>query len=159
MLDAVRRIDVIGLDPCADVDRPHGKLNYYGPPLALDGLSESWAGKGLVFCNPPFSRKGKWARKASLEASLLGSNTEIVMLVPNGICAAWFDPLLDGDALCFWKGRMKFVERTEEFVYAERAGAMFDVALAYFGPRRWEFMAAFDKLGYCIPLDGRRRAA
>lgn len=54
VLERVRRIAPIGLDPCTTVDNPVGAWRYYTP--FEDGLASPWDGFGLVFVNPPYSQ-------------------------------------------------------------------------------------------------------
>jgi site-specific DNA-methyltransferase (adenine-specific) len=49
----------------------------------IDGLKESWCGE-RVFCNPPFSEKDKWIRKACKEITQ-GDCPLVVMILPNCI--------------------------------------------------------------------------
>lgn len=159
VIELVKRVDRIGCDPCSDGIRLLGDVNFTGKET--DGLHSCWdAVDGLTFVNPPFSNKRKWAEKAVTEA---GKGVEIIMLVPAGPSAAWFQPLLTAQAMCFWKGRMRFVERSYyqirgEFFYKARAGAMFDVCLVYFGTRPGSFVAAFEGAGLCVQLNARRAA-
>jgi site-specific DNA-methyltransferase (adenine-specific) len=46
----------------------------------INGLEESWAGQ-RVFCNPPFSEKGKWMEKAHKEVS--DQCPVVVMILPT----------------------------------------------------------------------------
>ena len=49
--------------------------------LGVNGLKESWGGYS-VFCNPPFSQKADWIKKAHDEV-LAGSCKTCVMILPS----------------------------------------------------------------------------
>jgi phage N-6-adenine-methyltransferase len=154
VLEAVRRVGPICLDPSAG---PHGvgAVNLTGGGAWIDdGLKQSWAGAGLVFCNPPYSANRAWCAKAAAEAS---RGAEIVLLVPASLGARWFqDQLLGAQALCVWKGRLRFIDPDTG---QATASAMFDSALVYFGHRPGAFQAAFEPHGMVVKLNEARRAA
>ena len=78
------------LDPCADPDTAKAPKFY---TAEQDGLRQKWEGR--VFCNPPYSDKPAWIRKAraSAEAGAL-----VVMLLPARTDSAWFHDLVLGHA-------------------------------------------------------------
>jgi len=78
------------LDPCATPETAKAS-KFYTPDQ--DGLSQRWEGR--VFCNPPYSQKPAWIRKAraSAEAGAL-----VVMLLPARTDSAWYQDLVLGHA-------------------------------------------------------------
>ena len=72
-----------------------------------DGLNQSWAVGGAVFCNPPYDKTmGKWVAKAAEEA---GKGTTVVMLLPAKTDTNWFhDFVWQKSEIRFLKGRIKF---------------------------------------------------
>src|SRR5262249_10953978 len=133
IISMVEQVGTIGLDPATDASNPVGARAFYHP--ADDGLERIWAGFGLVYCNPPYGREiGDWMRKARREA-LAGA--EIIMLVPARPDTAWWqDNIRSAAAVCFWRGRVKFV--------GAESGAPFPSALIYWGDRVDRFRAVFD---------------
>jgi hypothetical protein len=61
-----------GLDPCAPTSGYYAVRARKVFTIADDGLSQSWRGHGLVFCNPPWSEERRavvpWLRKFFAEA-------------------------------------------------------------------------------------------
>lgn len=78
------------LDPCCTESTAKAPKFY---TKAQDGLGLPWTGR--VFCNPPYSEKGLWLRKA-YESSLAGAF--VVCLVPARTDAAWFHDWILGKA-------------------------------------------------------------
>lgn len=106
VLDLVRSVEPIGLDPCTSPDNPVGADKFYTE--SEDGLSQSspwWTGRGLIFVNPPYSNVGRWMEKASS-----GWLSTVICLVPARTDTKWFHEFVWAQTalVCFWKGRLKF---------------------------------------------------
>jgi len=91
----------------AATDKTAKCAEYFTPET--DGLSQSWARGGAVFCNPPYGREiGKWVRKAYEEAA--GGGT-IVLLIPSRTDTSYFHEFIYGKAeIRFVRGRLKFTD-------------------------------------------------
>jgi hypothetical protein len=76
-------LGIIDLDPCAWVSGRIATVNY-AIERGENGLELPW--NGFVFCNPPFSQKGKWIEK------MIGHGNGILILPERG-SAPWFGPL------------------------------------------------------------------
>lgn len=147
VLDRVRRLGPIGLDPCTAPDNPVGAPVFFTE--LDDGLARSWAGFGLVFCNPPYSQlRAAWGLKIARE----GLRAEIVSLVPARTETEWFREACwsSASAVCFWYGRLTFV--------GGEASAPFPSALPYHGPRPEAFARAFEDDGRVVMLQPARPA-
>lgn len=105
VLERVRRVAPIGLDPCTAIGNPTGASIFAvapgawpaGEPLPwsarIDGLSFPWAmhcpeGE-LVFVNPPYSRGnlGVWTKRCAFEACF---ERDIIALVPADTSTDWW---------------------------------------------------------------------
>jgi len=88
VLQRVRHVaDPIGLDPCWNPDAITAPVEAY--TVADDGLALPWQGNGLVFVNPPYSRKHKidaWIAKAP-------TADQAIMLLPARTSERWFKPV------------------------------------------------------------------
>lgn len=146
VLDPVRaffsgRID---LDPCGNKDSlVDARSSCWGPgDLGGDGLERNW--EGSVYCNPPFGAGlDRWIHKAAYDATNL-CRCEVVMLIPASVdTRAWQEVILPtAAAVCFWRGRIRFV--------GAKAAAPMACALVYWGPRAQRFEATFEKHGRVI---------
>jgi site-specific DNA-methyltransferase (adenine-specific) len=135
VLERVRKLGPIALDPCTNADNPVGAERFYTPRDF--GLSKPWAedaAGGLVYVNSPYGRElPEWVVKCVAEAAL---GAEMVALVPSRTDTRWFNAALDScQALAFWRGRVKF--------RGAKDCAPFPSALFYWGARQWEFAVAF----------------
>lgn len=139
VLDRVRKLDRIGLDPASSKGNPTRARVHLTPER--DGLTRSWTHSGLVFVNPPYGRAHNrpWARKIRHEAE---QGAEIVALVAARTGSQWFTHMWTAQAICFVAGRLQFVG-------AENS-APFDSALCYWGERADAFVAAMKDLGTII---------
>lgn len=145
VLELVRRVAPIGIDPCGAPGNPvRAKVCYWGGPDDIDGLGLDWgrlAREGLVYVNPPFSQAKKWAEKAIAEGVIGG--TEIILLLPARTDTKVFEALRkSADAVCFWHGRMKFK--------GAPTSAPFPSALFYFGERAKVFERVFSPRGWVV---------
>ena len=149
VLRVIRRFDAIGLDPCSN-DRSivHAATEWR---LERDGdsLTRDWRGHGLTFVNPPYSR---WLKRWMAKCSMSGA--EIISLTPARTdTKAWHSFASTAEAVCFWKGRMWFLDAT--------APAPFPSALCYWppadGPSRVErFEEIFSTVGLVFRTPHRR---
>lgn len=137
-LEIVRKMEPIGLDPCTDESNPVRASTAMTPEI--DGLSREWTGYGLVFCNPPYGRALKdWSAKMRDEGK---RGAEIIGLVPARTDTRWWQAIATADAICFWRGRIKFV--------GAPASAPFPSAVPYWGSRAQEFRRVFEPHGWVI---------
>lgn len=146
VLDCVREVNFIAIDPCSNDASLVDAMFSYGPGCEatyiqnIDGLKEEWdPGSGLVYVNPPYSQMSKWADKIVSE-----SHHEIVALVPLRTPRWWWKMWHRAEAVALWVGRLTFV--------GAESGAPFDSALFYYGPRPRRFEAAFKGRAEVIRL-------
>jgi phage N-6-adenine-methyltransferase len=152
VLELVRRVNLITLDPCSN------QWSQVGAEVAItqeqgSGLDCDWwqsAGKGLVYVNPPYSDPGVWVAKMAGEAQ---RGTEILALVPAAVGTVWWhDHALQADAIVFPKGRLHFWREG-----TRGGGARFDAAYLYWGPNVPRFCEAFQGEGWLV-FPARRAA-
>lgn len=135
----------IGLDPCSN----HTSIVNAEHILTKEdnSLNHSWADKGLVYINPPYSRKLfiSFAKKIIDEAQ---NGVEIIALVPtNCETAAWQEYLWKANAICFLNRRVRFLKNGME--KGSPAGGS---ALVYFGVNTKNFELCFKPLGKVVIL-------
>jgi phage N-6-adenine-methyltransferase len=130
----------VDLDPCAGPDTFIGKTdNFRG--LFQDGLALPWG--GTCFVNPPYGRGvGKWVAKCETEYRL--RYCEVIALLPARTDTGWWQECWKADAICFIRGRIKFV--------GAESSAPFPSALVYWGDRVGRFSRAFGGMGKVIRL-------
>ena len=140
VLERVRRVGVIVLDPCTMPDNPCDALQW----CDSDGLDVEW-GDGLTYVNPPYGRElPRWLAKCRVEA---GAGAEIIALVPSRTDTAWWHASAeDCDAIAFWRGRLTFE--------GAPAPAPFPSCLFYWGHRTGVFKRAFRDVARVIPGGG-----
>lgn len=107
VLDRVRLVDEIGLDPCSNSGSIVGARVSYDLERGEDGLVLPWRGFGLVFKNPPYGDQIVPFIQRAMEYGTRG--VEIVGLVPGRIDTAWFRMLRTCTVLLAWNGRLQFL--------------------------------------------------
>lgn len=158
VLEAVRRMGPIGLDPATNGSNPTGARAFYNPP-SYNGLELPWyCGEGeVVYFNPPYGRQiGQWTQKAYQSANLRRHfGLEILGLVPARTDTRWFQSS-GADAWCAWRGRLHFIDpetnepvkcwskKHEKWVDAK---APFPSAVLYYGRDVEKFVAYFHDKG------------
>lgn len=144
VLDVIRILGPIAYDPCTPRHNPAGALRFTCPPE--NGLTTNWvelARRGLVFCNPPYSRGQilQWVRKAVRERRRFSEN---LLLLPQDLGTVWGQLLIRScQGICFWKGRITFIRPDGSY----DAGAKQPSLFGYMGPRAWAFHDAFAPHG------------
>jgi phage N-6-adenine-methyltransferase len=136
----------ITLDPCAD-DGKHVESCYHFT-VADDGLSQQWFGR--VFMNPPYSCPGVWIAKLQEEFNC-GRVEEAIALVPVATDTKWFHPLIASNLICFWKGRIKFLDVN----YQPKMAARQSHCLIYWGKNQSRFRQVFSSFGSFNLLEER----
>ncbi len=149
VLAHIRRFDAIGLDPCSNERSIVAAATEWRLERDGDSLVRDWRGHGLTFVNPPYSR---WLKKWMAKCSMAGA--EIISLTPARTdTKAWHSFASTAEAVCFWKGRMKFLGAVHL--------APFPSALCYWpgdGPSRVErFAEIFSSVGI-VMLRGRQKS-
>lgn len=164
LVDAVREAlgGTIDLDPCSNDDSVVGARYEFRLPL-VDGLAMPWDvlpnGSRIqtIYCNPPYGRDkergtdiGDWIHKAKeLDRAHDGDQDyrdQILVIPASTELVAWHEDIWDDcDAICFLKGRVKFLLEG-----VEKAGSTKGTAVIYYGKNERRFERAFDRLGRVI---------
>jgi hypothetical protein len=157
VLDRVRVVSAIALDPCSnDASQVVAHRRCTGAKDEGDGLVADWGElsfDGLVFVNPPYGRQdlARWVDKMVAEAA---AGCEIVALLPSSTGTKWFAKIAaSAQAVCFWgPGRLSFGNPP-----AGKANdnPSIDNLVAYWGPHAFRFLAAFADVGHGFPLPRR----
>ena len=132
----------ITLDPCADEGKHIPAAMHY--TAMDDGLTQEWNGR--VFMNPPYSAPSVWIKKLQAEFES-GRVTEAIALVPAATDTRWLSPLLKSQPVCFWTGRIKFLDMS----YKPRLSARQSHCLVYWGGNWERFKEVFDPYGVVYP--------
>jgi ParB family chromosome partitioning protein len=111
-----------------------------------DGLARKWRGK--VFMNPPYSQPliGAFA-EAVCDKLKSGEIERAIVLVNNATETVWFQRMLSvADAVCFVKGRVKFLDAAGGAVGAPLQGQ----AILCLGGDKNGFLARFSEFGQVL---------
>ncbi len=109
-----------------------------------DGLKHNWAGN--VWLNPPYAQPliSYFSEKLINE---IPNIKQAVVLVNNATETNWLQPLLETcGAVCFLKGRVKFIDKNGDPSGAPLQGQ----AIIYFGSRPQSFINEFIQYGVCF---------
>jgi hypothetical protein len=111
VLDLVRQVAPIELDPCSNEGSIVGATVEYRHDCGQDGLALGWGVRGLAFVNPGYGRGiGAWVEKCAAVALQHCDTTEIIALLPARPDTAWWqEHVVTADAVCFWRGRLTFL--------------------------------------------------
>ncbi|QFS50629.1 C-5 cytosine-specific DNA methylase [Nostoc sphaeroides CCNUC1] len=92
--------------------------------------------------NPPYSCPGLWIAKLQEEFNC-GRVEEAIALVPAATDTKWFHPLIASNLICFWKGRIKFLDTN----YQPKMAARQSHCLIYWGKNKSRFRQIFSPYG------------
>jgi len=146
VLDVVRSVGPIVLDPCTTVDNRTGAQHFF--TFEDDGFTKDWwevSQGGLIFVNPPFSKLRNWTRKCSEEGK---KGCNIVTLLPGDTSTVWFQDIVGPTAsgVCFWRGRIEFIRTSKAF----NASAMQPTLFAFWGNLTENFQSAYADHGLVL---------
>lgn len=131
----------VQLDPCSNEWSVVDAVDNVRLDQGRDGLSFSWARRGLVFLNPPYGDEISPFMEKLPEAD------EAVALVPSRTDTVWWQGAADScSALVLWSGRLRFTGRRE----GPGQSAPFPSTVFYFGERTTPFLDAFIDDGIAI---------
>ena len=121
MLDLVRQVGPIVLDPCSASDNPTKAMMWYTEKE--DGLAQPWSKNGVNYVNPPYKYADTWVKKCVAEWT---RGCEVVALIPARTDTKYYHEWIfqTANAICFLKGRIKFLEPTAEGPKAKDAAPM-----------------------------------
>lgn len=115
VLDVVRQVGPIALDPCTVASNPTGAEIKLGPDVYgwEDGLEVLWGeyvescDAEIAYVNPPYGQEvARWADKAIEEGE---AGCPLILLVAARPGSRWCQRVMaSADVLCFWRGRIKF---------------------------------------------------
>lgn len=142
LLNTVKKIGRIALDPCAD-DDPVNHFACANLTRQDDGLTSDWSKargrfRGLVYVNSEYgSALGDWVEKCGQE---MMCGNEIVQLCPNRPGVRWYRSAQTyAHAMCGLNGRLTFEGAPN--------CAPFPSVLFYYGPSPYLFCHVFAELG------------
>lgn len=145
IIEAAREVmGVIDLDPasCQTAQANVKAKRFY--TADDDGLSKKWTGN--VWLNPPYSKDliGAFAAKVVAEA---GRVRQAIVLVNNATDTAWFHDLASvASAVCFLRGRVKFLDKTGKPANTPVQGQ----AIVYVGTNVEQFRQSFSAFGIVV---------
>jgi hypothetical protein len=134
--------DGVSLDPCSNsTSIVVASLRWDGSE-GQNGLTKPWEGR--VFVNPPYGREiTDWIEKIQCEVS--ARDCEVLVLVPARTDTRWWHlAMKDCRAVCFLKGRLKFVGAPHV--------APFPSAVVYWGRRTGQFWLKFRETGVVVEV-------
>lgn len=152
LLEVVRAVGPIELDPCTTEANPCQAERFYTPED--DGLANPWkVRKGaVIYVNPPYGREvftwvarcaGVGVRPANPGGTRDDEGGDVIALVPARTDTTWWHAFAtSADCICFWAGRLRF--------RGAESSAPFPSALLYWGTNPEGFRAAVDGRGWCV---------
>lgn len=138
--------DEIDLDPCSNSHETPNVPAATRYVEADDGLKQPWFGR--VYMNPPYGDLiSGWVKKLHDEYQNGDVEAAIALVPLRGDTAWWFDYVMPY-AMCFIRGRLRFVG-------AENS-APFPSVLVYYGDEIERFKETTAPLGYVLTVHGHK---
>lgn len=151
ILDLVRKLGRIGLDPCWNKHCLTKPQHYF--TKKDNGLTQIWYGYGLVYGNFPYERSGNariynWIEHALAQAKRFSKRDSLVMLLPVSTDTKWWKLLLDSGlklSFCFIHGRLRYLK---PLTSVEGRTASFPSVVVYIGSKHDMFRKTFAEIGW-----------
>ena len=143
-IDAVKAVmGDIDLDPasCDEANQIIQARRYF--TKEEDGLKQRWFGR--IFMNPPYRQRvvSRFIEKLIVEFTNRNI-AEAIVLTNNATETKWFQDMLDySNAVCFHRGRIRFVNEKGNIVGAPLQGQVF----FYLGDNALRFCRIFGSFG------------
>lgn len=112
-----------------------------------NGLDHEWHGR--IYMNPPYMQPwiAQFISKLVREFTN-GRTTEAIALTHNYTDTSWFHEAAGNcNAICFTKGRVKFISANDEIAAPTQGQAFF-----YFGKKPLTFAQQFNQIGFVVEL-------
>jgi phage N-6-adenine-methyltransferase len=108
-----------------------------------DGLRHPWPGR--IWLNPPYAQPDIARFIEKLLGELAAARAEqAILLTHNYTDTSWFHAAAERSAaICFTRGRIRFVSPTGELAAPTQGQAFF-----YFGSAEWRFLETFGSFGF-----------
>lgn len=165
ILDLVRTLGPIVLDPCTAANNPTGAQFYFttGNPAPADGAE--WFRRaqpasdeppadaiigGVTFANWPYSQNGAWARMLIEHAEAVAPHGQHVIGLANASSGTeWFDKITGAAAAtCFVSQRLAFIDPAPP--HKPKPGNQWGTAIWYFGIEPDRFAEIFGSIGLVL---------
>lgn len=146
-LDLARQVlfGVIDLDPASSTQaqKTVKAEKYY--TIEEDGLLQDWNGR--IWLNPPYKQPAIFDFcKKMVDEVQNGNVTSAIMLTHNYSDTEWFHLAASAcSAICFTRGRIKFVSADGEVAAPTQGQAFF-----YFGKNQKDFCRVFSEVGLVV---------
>ena len=135
----------IDLDPASSLEaqRRVQALRFFDEES--DGLAQEWTGR--VFLNPPYAQPLLSHFVSKLIQEYCAKRVSAaVLLTHNYTDTAWFHEAAEcASAICFTRGRIRFVDASGEMAAPTQGQAFF-----YFGPDVNRFDSQFHEIGFIV---------
>lgn len=166
ILDLVRMLGPIVLDPCTADDNPTGASLFYTAKNPAPSNGAEWQTKRfaerVTFANWPYSQNGAWARMLIEHADAVAPFGQHVIGLANASSGTeWFDKITGAaHATCFVTQRLAFIDPAPP--HEKKPGNQWGTAIWYFGTEPDRFAEIFGSIGLVMvrhtPKDVERAA-
>lgn len=139
---AVKVLNGIDLDPCADPKKRVPALNHF--TKKDNGLDKPW--KGKVFLNPPFSDSGVWLKHLALyyEAERVTAALALIPVLALGNSSAQYILKMHSSALAILSRRISFLDSSYKLLPGQLP---YSCALIYLGRETDRFLTLSSEFG------------
>lgn len=155
ILDLVRMVGPIGLDPCTAVDNPTGARVGYTieSPAPTDGAKWSLGGTSpgdVTYCNWPYSANGVWVDRLLAHAAIaVPLGYHVIGLANASVGTEWFDKITSAaQATCFVTNRLAFLAGLPP--HPRQPGNQWGTGIWYLGNEPEKFADIFSSIGHVM---------